>query len=106
PFKRHDELSYIRIADADENLLRRGLMADVYRKGAPELIEDEQGNRGHDGCERDEGKPREPVPAPARRQASARHAQEARDQDDVGEKLQEDDVGRKPANASQLEKKN
>ena len=63
-FHRHDKLSHVGIAvfGAEKNLLRRGLMSDVHREPAPEVIDDEHGECGHHGCERDERKPRKPVP--------------------------------------------
>ena len=80
-------------------------MADINRKPTPVSIQPDGETRGREGSERDPGKRGKPVPALPGRQTATRHAQKAGDQDNVSEELKENDVGREPANARQLEEK-
>jgi hypothetical protein len=103
----HGELTNVGISGfgAEENLLRRGLMTDVHREPAPGVIDREHGESGHNGCERNERKRREPVRPPPGSQAATRHAQKARYQDYVCKELQKNDIGGKPADTGQLKKR-
>jgi hypothetical protein len=85
----------------EEQLLRRDLIADIDRESAPVVIDLERQEGQDHAPQRKEGEPAEPILTLVRRQATARHAEERRDQDDVGEELQKHDVGRRTSGCRQ-----
>ena len=83
--------------------LWRRLVADVHHGG--KLVGEQLSHEGSQNCHREEsGRPSKVLAWGSSGQAANRHAEERSEQNDIREEGQVEDVGREPADASELEK--